>query len=162
MPVVVVVVVNASCCPVQPHCVRSDVAQRRWARDQEHPWQHKHGAGGWIILLLNLFKYNHMFGSVGCICSMEIWWQSWLTKLSMGSTTYLNSNDSILSLSTEMRSIIRSIVRDLDPTNELTFLRVKSIKHEVRFWNSEPWCVLWRQTVFLKRRLKSFFQVMVA
>ena len=48
-------------------------------------------------------------------------------------TTYLNSNDSILSLSTEMRSIIRSIVRDLDPTNELTFLRVKSIKHEVSF-----------------------------
>ena len=32
-----------------------------------------------------------------------------------------------------MRSIIRSIVRDLDPTNELTFLRVKSIKHEVSF-----------------------------
>ena len=26
---------------------------------------------------------------------------------------------------------IRSIVRDLDPTNELTFLRVKSLKHEV-------------------------------
>ena len=25
----------------------------------------------------------------------------------------------------------RSIVRDLDPTNELTFLRVKSHKHEV-------------------------------
>ena len=77
-------------------------------------------------------------------------------------TTYLNSNDSILSLSTEMRSIIRSIVRDLDPTNELTFLRVKSIKHEVRFWNSGPWCHFWRQTVFLKRRTKSFFQVMVA
>ena len=54
-------------------------------------------------------------------------------------TTYLNSNDSILSLSTEMRSIIRSIVRDLDPTNELTFLRVKSIKHEVRLWIEEPW-----------------------
>ena len=51
----------------------------------------------------------------------------------MGSTTYLNSNDSILTLSTEIRSIIRSIVRDLDPTNELTFLRMKSIKHEVRF-----------------------------
>ena len=26
----------------------------------------------------------------------------------------------------------RSIVRDLDSTNELTFLRVKSLKHEVR------------------------------
>ena len=25
----------------------------------------------------------------------------------------------------------RSIVKDLDPTNELTFLRVKSVKHEV-------------------------------
>merc|ERR1712117_337293 len=25
----------------------------------------------------------------------------------------------------------KSIVRDLDPTNELTFLRVKSLKHEV-------------------------------
>ena len=26
----------------------------------------------------------------------------------------------------------RSIARDLDPTNELTFLRVKSFNHEVR------------------------------
>ena len=26
----------------------------------------------------------------------------------------------------------RSVVKDLDPTNELTFLRVKSVKHEVR------------------------------
>ena len=80
----------------------------------------------------------------------------------MGSTTYLNSNDSILSLSTEIRSIIRSIVRDLDPTNELTFLRFKSIKNEVRFWNSEPWCDFERSSTDEQSNAKSFFQVMVA
>ena len=33
--------------------------------------------------------------------------------------------------------LCRSIVRDLDPTNELTFLRVKSLKYEVNFLEYE-------------------------
>ena len=31
----------------------------------------------------------------------------------------------------DLAETARSIVRDLDPTNQLTFLRVKSVKHEV-------------------------------
>ena len=31
----------------------------------------------------------------------------------------------------ELAEAARGIVRDLDPTNQLTFLRVKSVKHEV-------------------------------
>ena len=31
----------------------------------------------------------------------------------------------------DLADTARSIVRDLDPTNQLTFLRVKSVKHEV-------------------------------
>ena len=36
----------------------------------------------------------------------------------------------------DLAETARSIVRDLDPTNQLTFLRVKSVKHEVNrgFW----------------------------
>ena len=34
-------------------------------------------------------------------------------------------------LITQLSDMARSVVRDLDPTNDLTFLRVRSKKHEI-------------------------------
>ena len=72
---------------------------------------------------------------------MAIWWLSWQPKLSNVNLLHnlslfsISHQELTIKLKIKMTSFSRSVVRDLDPTNELTFLRVKSLKYEVKSLN---------------------------
>ncbi|XP_011496282.1 PREDICTED: dynein light chain roadblock-type 2 isoform X2 [Ceratosolen solmsi marchali] len=51
-------------------------------------------------------------------------------KSTMDNTTTVQYSGLISQLSDKARSVIR----DLDPTNDLTFLRIRSKKHEIMFF----------------------------
>ena len=54
-----------------------------------------------------------------------------LTGIPLKSTLDSSTTVQYGGMVSDLAAHARSIVRDLDPTNELTFLRVKSTKHEV-------------------------------
>ena len=74
---------------------------------------------------------------------MAIWWLSWQPKLSNVNLSHnlslfsISHQELTIKLKIKMTSFSRSVVRDLDPTNELTFLRVKSLKYEVKLLNMD-------------------------
>ena len=74
---------------------------------------------------------------------MAIWWLSWQPKLSNVNLSHnlslfsISHQELTIKLKIKIISFSRSVVRDLDPTNELTFLRVKSLKYEVKSLNMD-------------------------
>ena len=62
---------------------------------------------------------------------LSIFSTNFLTGIPLKSTLDSSTTVQYGGMVSDLAAHARSIVRDLDPTNELTFLRVKSTKHEV-------------------------------